>query len=167
MVYSESTEEYNKNHALLKEKAPEKRFVYYKKNWDKINSEWVLCYMKHKNVGSFTNNRIESVNSKIRGIIKTKKTKHEFIVDIFVWLHLTNFETDYKVCYQHLKVPVFKSTERTLLEYRKFVTKEAYEMIEKQYHDYSLLPSFNLSNEVTNCILFKENEVDISVTTEL
>ena len=69
LAYSRSEEEYEKHYATLLETAPKSVVNYYNANWHVIKHEWVECFKSaFVTFGERTNNRLESINSKVKSV---------------------------------------------------------------------------------------------------
>jgi zinc finger SWIM domain-containing protein 3 len=86
MVYAKTEGEFEQLHNVLNISAPKRVIEYFDKNWYPIKDEWSMSknFMK----GCFqntTNNRIESINAKLKSVI-TKK-QHISRVRAFIFHH--------------------------------------------------------------------------------
>lgn len=80
MVYSSSEEEYNKLYAQFREIAPDQVLHYFvKKNWHEIREDWTAYSMTNGNLKNMTNNRLESMNEKIKQVVQKSCSSVEFI----------------------------------------------------------------------------------------
>ena len=71
LAYSRSEEEYKKHYATMLETVPKSVINYYNANWHAIKQEWVECFKSAcVNFGERTNNRLESINSKVKCLLK-------------------------------------------------------------------------------------------------
>lgn len=69
IVYSESPEEYGENVDMLRSTGIESVFKYFNDNWAPIKEEFVECFKgRNLTLGNRTNNRLESINEKIKSI---------------------------------------------------------------------------------------------------
>ena len=79
MAYSKSIEEYDGYYTDLKSSSPRSVVSYYDSNWHPIREQWVMC-MKNSS-GNFlnnTNNRLESINQKIKSVLTKHGSLEEF-----------------------------------------------------------------------------------------
>ena len=69
LVYSSSEEECKNHYAELLKSSPQSVIQYYDANWHSIKDEWVECnkYLSFT-VGEKTNNRLESINGKLKSV---------------------------------------------------------------------------------------------------
>ena len=69
LAYSHSEDEYDDHYANLLESAPKSVINYYNANWHEIRHEWVECFKSVcVTLGERTNNRLESINSKVKSV---------------------------------------------------------------------------------------------------
>ena len=80
MAYTSSEKEYESLYAELQKSAPREVRQYFDDNWHCIKSEWVLHFKAVS--GSFlnsTNNRLESLNAKLKQVISRHSSLEDFI----------------------------------------------------------------------------------------
>ncbi|KAJ8966430.1 hypothetical protein NQ314_003528 [Rhamnusium bicolor] len=104
LVYSRTDKEFKNLCNILKDTGYTKVYAYFEKNWLHIKDEWSLNeeYLR----GSFlntTNNRLESINSKLKQVIRKNSSLEDFIESLFVIIHSLEIERDYKAVYQFQK----------------------------------------------------------------
>lgn len=74
IIYSESTEDYDKNVEMLRSTGIESVFKYFSDNWAPIKEEFVECFkgrnltLGNLTLGDHANNRLESINEKIKSV---------------------------------------------------------------------------------------------------
>ena len=105
---------------------------YYDKNWHAIKEDWVTAFMNKHNFNIVTNNRLESINGKIKQVVQKNSTLVDFIVNFFKWLNSKNFETDLKISYSLMKKPFTQSDDPTTLAYRNLLTDYAFNLVIKE-----------------------------------
>jgi zinc finger SWIM domain-containing protein 3 len=134
MVYAKTEGEFEQLHNLLNISAPKRVIEYFDKNWYPIKDEWSMSknFMK----GCFqntTNNRIESINAKLKSVITKNSTLVEFVHSFFTIISSLESERDFKAIYQLQKRLVTSylpgSDEQNFLD---FLTNEASRMVIKQ-----------------------------------
>ena len=96
MVKSDCETMYNKWHDEFVKVAPKPVQEYFDKNWSPIKTEWTKYNVFHGNCGNLTNNRLESINSKIKGFLSRFNSLISFIKDFFKWHTYRNLEISYK-----------------------------------------------------------------------
>ena len=107
MAYSKSEEEYNGVHRQFMEYSPNSVKEYFQKNWHPIRDEWVVGYMF--SAGNFlnrTNNRLESLNGKLKQVITKNSSLEQFIKEFFVVLSVMRKERSYRAVYPTQKKQV-------------------------------------------------------------
>ena len=96
MAYAPSLEEYDKLYEFMKDNCPRKVVEYFNENWHEIKNEWVLGFKAA--CGSFlnfTNNRLESINGKLKQVINFHSSLEEFIAKFFIILTTLRTERDH------------------------------------------------------------------------
>ena len=107
MAYASSEEEYQSLCKELQENSPKQVKDYFQDNWANIKDEWVLHYKAM--CGSFlnsTNNRLESLNGKLKQVINRYSSLEEFIDKFFIILSTLRSERDHKAAVMFQKVKV-------------------------------------------------------------
>ena len=134
MAYASSNEEYQELFDALQRSAPENVKEYFNKNWVPIKDEWVL---HHKAMsGSFlnsTNNRLESLNAKLKQVIDHHSSLEDFVKKFFVVLKSLQIERDHKAAlvFQKTKVQVYDK-ESPESKYSQLLTPYAAQYVIKQ-----------------------------------
>lgn len=109
MAYASSEAEYLKLYQELKESAPKQVIDYFDNSWKGIKNEWVLHYKAIS--GSFlnsTNNRLESINGKLKQVINRHSSLEDFVNNFFVIVSAMRGECNHKAATMFQKVRVFK-----------------------------------------------------------
>ena len=107
MAYVSSEEEYQSLCKELQENSPKQVKDYFQDNWANIKDEWVLHYKAM--CGSFlnsTNNRLDSLNGKLRQVINRHSSLEEFIDRFFIILSTLRYEREHKAAVMFQKVKV-------------------------------------------------------------
>ena len=134
MAYSKSVEEYDGYYADLKSSSPHSVVSYFDSNWHPIREQWVMC-MKHSS-GNFlndTNNRLESINQKIKSVLSKHSSLEEFTKYFLSLLKTLRNERDHKAIKSVHKVSVIAFPESSPeYKYRKLLTFFAYDHVLKQ-----------------------------------
>ena len=124
MCYAHSETEYCDLHSRLQTSAPKKVVTYFNENWHGIRNEWVLG-MKSScgNFLNFTNNRLESINGKLKQVINRHSSLEDFIEKFFVILTALRTERDHKaaIMFQNVKVNPFRD-DSPESQYSKLLT---------------------------------------------
>ena len=134
LAYSSSNEDYETVYKELEKSAPKIVFKYFQENWHHIRNEWVL-HSKDK-CGSFlnsTNNRLESINAKLKQVINRHSSLEEFVSRFFVVLSALRCQCNHKavVFFQKVKVVPFNSGSPESL-YSELLTSYASAYVTKQ-----------------------------------
>ena len=91
MAYATSESQYNDLHTQFRTCAPKEVVSYFDKNWHDIRDEWVLGMKSNcGNFLNFTNNRLESINGKLKQVVNRHSSLEEFIERFFC--HLNGIE---------------------------------------------------------------------------
>lgn len=104
IIYSKNEEEYSKLYSELKSTCPKSVVEYFKKNWHDIRHDWSFC--GDFVIGSFlntTNNRLESINGKIKSIAARFTSLEKFVVNFFILISIRETEHDVIAAYSCLK----------------------------------------------------------------
>lgn len=107
MAYSTSEEKYMALYLRFKDSASLPVIEYFDEHWHKIRNEWALG-MKYS-TGNFlngTNNRVESLNVKLKSVITRYSSLNEFVEKFFLIMRILHSERDYKACLTVQKVPI-------------------------------------------------------------
>ncbi|CAG5075481.1 Protein of unknown function [Cotesia congregata] len=151
IVYSSSEEEYNDYYATLSKEAPPQVVKYFNDNWHINRKEW-CTYLMEKNLGNYSNNRLESLNGKAKEEIGLNNYISSFVVRFFKWLSSHNRNNDFKASKNFIKIqlPANNFTEWEKL-YSNYLTIKAFEYVqtELKYHNHI---TFWNENNVENTI---------------
>jgi len=136
LAYASSVAKYNELYEQFQHDSPREVVAYFNKNWHPIKDEWVLG-MK-SDCGSFmnfTNNRLESLNGKLKQVIDRHSSLEDFFDKFFVILNALRRERDHKVAtmFQKVKVSCFKD-DSPESHYSKFLSSYAAQFVHKQLH---------------------------------
>lgn len=135
MVYATTDEEYDQLYQSFKESVLQEVLEYFDKNWHPIRHEWVLGIKARS--GSFlnnTNNRLESINSKLKQVINRHSSLEEFIHNFFIILSALRTERDHKTAIMFQKVKIYPFIEDSPeLYYSQLLTSYAFSFVEKQF----------------------------------
>ena len=96
LVYSSSEEEYEKHYAEFLKSSPQSVIQYYSANWHSIKDEWVECYKSLSfTLGEKTNNRLESINGKLKSVCSRFASLSCFFDHFFAVLSVLCNERDH------------------------------------------------------------------------
>ncbi|KAL7296022.1 hypothetical protein TKK_0010577 [Trichogramma kaykai] len=82
MTYAAHAEEYDRLYEKFLGIASDETIDYYNANWHNIKEQWVRCFLT-KNFHTFTNNRIESMNQKLKQFFSEPPALTIFIESLF------------------------------------------------------------------------------------
>nr|CAH7748880.1 unnamed protein product [Callosobruchus chinensis] len=169
LVYAKTDEEFETFYETLKQTAPKAVFEYFNKNWYNTRDEWSMSgkFMR----GCFqnsTNNRIESINAKLKSVI-TKNSKLEgFLHSFFDILSTLEGERDYKAVYHLQKRLVLSySPDSDERKYMDFLTHESAKLVIKQivYSKRVTLPTLTTSDSEVSIFSIKSSEGELQTNT--
>ena len=149
MAYAYSESEYTKLCDEFKKSAPKEIIAYFDENWHGIREEWVLG-MKSccGNFLNFTNNRLESINGKLKQVINRHSSLEEFVENFFIILAALWTERDHKAALmcQKIKVNPFRDDSPQHM-YSRLLTNYAAEFVHKQLKLAEKIPDFTEDDE--------------------
>lgn len=80
---------------------------YFDQNWGQIVDQWVLFHTsKYKMFGTRTNNRIESLNQKLKAVITKYSSLHTFFNELMACISSIRIEHDIKAAELLMKKPI-------------------------------------------------------------
>lgn len=139
VVYSDDEVDYMKKYQEFKNSRPIKIVDYYNKNWHLNRHQWLKHAMINGNFNNATNNRLESVNAKIKAIVHRRNPLSIFIDRYFRWYQSHTQENDLLMARQFLKEPVL-TVKNEAAQYSAYLTPFAFEEVCKE---------LNACNEIT------------------
>ncbi|KAH9384541.1 hypothetical protein HPB48_026549 [Haemaphysalis longicornis] len=102
MVFSRSNEAFEKLQEEFDQTVCQEIRSYYDKNWRPIKDEWYTGpQFMSENFNNTTNNRIESLNSKLKSVIKKNSSLEEFVCSLFTILNALSDERDHRGTDKH------------------------------------------------------------------
>lgn len=152
MVYVQTEEEYNSLYNELIDMNCQKLTEYFDENWNTIEmrTRWA-GYFTHKylNFQNYTNNRIESINQKLKLVVTPYSTFNNFVTDVIKCSLMLQHNRDHQHIYRQLKRPVETfPIESSEFKYRETLTEFAFTHVLDELHNMNDLH-----------ILAKENEI--------
>ncbi|KAH0560874.1 hypothetical protein KQX54_009657 [Cotesia glomerata] len=84
---------------------PQQLRKYFQLNWHNIREDWSLYSLKKNNLGNTTNNRLESINGKLKLVLIKNSPLVITIKDFFEWYDSRNTESQFRTAKQFLRVP--------------------------------------------------------------
>ena len=132
ITYSRNEDEYLTKYRSLCDVMPDRVKDYYNSNWHGIRDEWVegLKYLT-MNLGTRTNNRIESFFSHLKKSIVMRGSLKEFFERYMVCLTTLRTERSHRLLNGLHKQPTKPVTDEEL-QYRSLLTPYAFDMVKQQ-----------------------------------
>ena len=106
MSYSKSSDEYTELLKELKEARLPAVLKYFNKNWHPIRDQWVECLKNNINFLNRTNNRLESINQKLKSVISKYSNLPQFFSQLLITIDSLRTERDHRALTIFQKVPV-------------------------------------------------------------
>ena len=108
--------------------------TYFLENWDPIKEQWVTCFKDTAfNLGETTNNRLESMNSKIKRVCSKYGSLLQFFTEFFAVLGaLRNERKHHRLMACARRPTSLISVEDDLQQYGKYITTYAFKHIQDQ-----------------------------------
>lgn len=161
LAYSSCNDEYELILNNFRSFAPQSVQEYFDKNWGNIKDEWAIFAMSN-NFLNYTNNRIESLNQKIKQVVKKNADMIEFIKNFFVFFYSQRHERNHHIANHILKRPVprFEVNSPEGL-YESYLTRYAFQHVLKQLQE-SKVQQIISKNE--NAFLVRSFKKTINVT---
>ena len=166
MAYATSEDAYCDIYSRFCSCVPRIVISYFNENWHPIHEQWVLgMEFSSGNFLNNTNNRLESINQKLKSVISRYSLFEEFVKKFFLILRVLRSERDHKAALTVQKVSVvFHTTDSdVLIRYMKHLTHYAYHFVAKQVQlkDKVTIPeqdddNYTLSSSegmIPNCLL--------------
>ena len=132
LVYAQDEENYHIYYQQLKDTKIKSVIEYYDQNWHGIRSQWVEG-LKHDccHYLNSTNNRLESLNQKIKSVVSRYSNILIFFQQLMKCLHSLSIERDHRAAIVFQKTPVNVCVP--LLEYQNYLMPYAFSHVLKQY----------------------------------
>ena len=128
MAYVGSLADYDDLYVQFCASAPVAVRRYFDRNWHEIREEWVACFkLGHGNYMTNTNNRLESLNQKIKAVVKRYSTIPVFYRNLMICLASMRVERDHRALDLNTRVKqVQPDTHPALVAYLTLLTPFAY-----------------------------------------
>ena len=148
ICYAYSETEYSDLHAQLLSSSPTEVVSYFNENWYPIRNEWVLGMKSSGNFLNFANNRLESINGKLKQVINRYSSLEEFVDKFFIILTALRTERDRKAAIMFQKVKVTPFVDHSPeSQYSKLLTTYAVEYVLKQLNMADKVGTFTEEND--------------------
>ena len=134
-AHAKSSVVYEEQYSMLQSLQLPPVIEYFDKNWMPIKEEWASCYKNSKfTLGEQTNNRLESMNGKIKSVCSKFASLDTFFSEFFVVLQVLRGERTHSHVMQRVKTPANPNSRLTSddVKYANYATPYAYALIEKQ-----------------------------------
>ena len=93
MAVARCERQFDEQCTLLEDMAIQPALAYFRRNWLPTKHEWVSCYkVRHFMLGEQTNNRLESLNGKIKSVCSGFASLDTFFSDLFTVLRVLRGE---------------------------------------------------------------------------
>ncbi|KAL7299842.1 hypothetical protein TKK_0007176 [Trichogramma kaykai] len=161
--YSLSEQLYDVNYTEFCNEAPADVRKYYDDNWHKNRTDWVKCFFNLRSFCTETNNRVESLNQKIKLLLEKKSSMVTFLNEFFVFLDIHKNERDEKLVKTFLKKPAYVLQRANKL-YHNHLTDYAFEHVSKHI---DAVGEVNKPKENNSQLLFSSTDSDPSEIVKL
>ena len=134
MAYSQTAEMYTTLYDELKQCAPPSVIEYFDKNWHCIHEQWVDGLKKSNcNFMNRTNNRLESINQKLKMVITRYSGMTDFFRDLMKCLVSLNMERDHRAIELTSKRRITEYEEGSIFDcYAGLLTPYAFGFLKSQ-----------------------------------
>lgn len=132
LTYSGSEEEYFERYKVFCIDAPARLLEYYNTNWHSIREDWTVYSMKYGNLMNLTNNRLESMNAKVKQVVPKRSTLLNLLKFLFKYIELQMCEVNQKAAnnFTKIKTRVEKGTHEE--QYMHLLTDFAFSYVSRQ-----------------------------------
>ena len=113
-------------------------------------------------IGETTNNRLESINSKVKSVCSRFATLDQFFDEFFCVLATLRNERNYKAVMASIKHPTALPAEEYVRKYQEILTPYAYQMFVRQH---SALHTVKLKSSDSNKYVFESSAGEVMATT--
>lgn len=148
LAYASDEDAYNRNMDRLFAVGCEKVNKYFKECWDPIRHEWVAGLKeRHLTLGDTTNNRLESINAKIKSVCSANACLQNFFKDFHTYLASMRTERRHRALMSFIKIPT-NPVPVELVPYFEFLTPFAFGFVMSE-HSKSLTVQFTARSDDT------------------
>ena len=153
-AYSRSLEEYECHKQTLANLNVTAFDSYFQNSWDPIKEQWVIGLTESTSLGNNTNNRVESMNQKIKQVIDKNAKFDAFASDLVHFLHMHRTEINGKICKTVNKVSTAaKERNSDDFNYHRQLTDYGYNLVSSQlqkHADIEIIETWNGSTCISN-----------------
>ena len=132
MVYSHSSEQYDKTNEIFIRTVPQTVIDYFNNNWHNIKQEWVY-YALDCNFLNDTNNRLESLNGTLKKKIGIDRYFLDFIELFCIYMQQRYIDRDRVVSDCIMRKSALSLKYDDLEEYKEKLTRYAYNALKNKY----------------------------------
>lgn len=134
LAYSKSEVKYDQNYKMLLKSGLHSVISYYNTNWHPIRHEWVECYKGiNFTLGESTNNRLESIHSKLKSVCSKHVNLATFFDHFFSVLSCLRNERDHATLMAIVKKRVIAAPENSPeWQYASLLTPYAFNFVQRQ-----------------------------------
>lgn len=133
IAYSNSEELYARNVEQLRETGIQPVVDYYLHSWHPIKEQWVIGLKQSCHYGNNTNNRLESINQKLKQVITRFSNLRQFFEDLELVLRCFRQERDSRLANVLLKRPSLPfAPQSPQARFAKLLTPHAFQIVRKQ-----------------------------------
>lgn len=142
----------------MQKSVPEVVMTYYLKHWADIKEQWVK-YLTFQNLclSNATNNRLESINGKLKSVINRYSSLEDFIKHFFALINSVRAGNDVKNSQMLIKNSRNFDEGSPEFSYNNLLTSFAFEKVKNQ---------INLSKDCKDLITIEENKYYLANTSE-
>lgn len=167
LIYSSSEAKYMQEYDKLCSTAPQTVVNYFNDNWHEIRELWCEFGMVNFNLGNLTNNRLESINQKLKQIIKKNSSLMDFLTNFFIWEESHLVQDDFKMQDTYSSRPVdslYNPFDSPTEMYRLLLTTEAFHSINENFEKCQFL-TFQQVDEMEKygVLISKTSELKVEV----
>ena len=166
LAYSSNIEEYNEILETLEEADIQPVYEYLMNCWDPIKEEWVVGLKQSCHYNNHTNNRLESINQKLKQVIGRFSTLQQFFKDLDVILCSLRQERDTRITSAIMKRPCLTfQPDSCQARFSQFLTPHAFRVVSKQI-ELSQMIDIPLTNELSsgNTVMLQTSSGQTCVT---
>lgn len=163
MAYAMTADHYNKLYEDFTAVAPLPVKAYFDSCWNGITDEWVKGFMSAQSTFlNSTNNRLESINQKVKSVCRPNSTLLDFLTNFRKVLCSLRFERDHRAISIFQKVSVLPFDEGSDLGlYNQYLTPFSLEKVATQYNNHA---SYIGTQQHDDSFFFVSNSGDHTAT---
>ena len=134
IAYAQDDDEYTQLHEQLKQCVPRPVLKYFNSNWHDIHEQWWVDGLKNANCNFMnrTNNRVESINQKLKMVVTRYSGITWFFQDLMKCLSSLAIERNRRAIKAIVKRQISSSSNPVLNQYMALLTPCAFEFLRAQ-----------------------------------